>query len=62
MFAPRVGLTASRMLSRPAPRFVQPLRRYATEGEAERQLSGAADNAFNRERLAVKAHAAATSG
>ncbi|GAB7353581.1 hypothetical protein MBLNU459_g4005t2 [Dothideomycetes sp. NU459] len=27
-----------------------------------RQLSGAADNAFNRERAAVKDHAAATSG
>ena len=26
------------------------------------QLTGAADNAFNRERQAVKAHAAATSG
>lgn len=34
-------------------------RRWASEGP---QFEGAADNAFNRERAAVKAHAAATSG
>lgn len=34
-------------------------RRFASGGPA---LEGAADNAFNRERQAVKEHAAATSG
>lgn len=33
-----------------------------TSGVGEHGLSGAADNAFNRERAAVKDHAAATSG
>lgn len=31
-------------------------------GGSGNKLTGAADNAFNRERAAVKAHAAATSG
>ena len=35
-------------------------RRWASQGQPE--FEGAADNAFNRERAAVKAHAAATSG
>ena len=36
-------------------------RRFASF-EGQPNLSGAADNAFNRQRQAVKAHAAATSG
>lgn len=39
-----------------------PARRAAHGAAGESGLSGAADNAFNRERAAVKAHAAATSG
>lgn len=35
------------------------VRRYASSGS---NLSGAADNAFNRERQAVKEHAAGTAG
>jgi cytochrome c oxidase subunit 6a len=35
-------------------------RRFASQSEAP--LTGAADNEFNRERLAVKAHAARTAG
>lgn len=58
------GLTASRILARPTIRASarQPVRRYATHSEMENQLSGPADNAFNRERLAVKKHAEDTSG
>jgi hypothetical protein len=37
-------------------------RRFASAAEEQPKLSGAKDNAFNRERAAVKAHAAATSG
>ena len=43
----------------PVPRQTLPRRLASTEGP---QLTGAADNAFNRERQQVKAHAAATSG
>ena len=34
----------------------------APPGQGASKLAGASDNAFNRERAAVKAHAAATSG
>ena len=63
MLPRRLFLRASQRISiqacNPVVRFnVQ--RRFATTGEAP--LTGTADNAFNRERQAVKAHAAATSG
>lgn len=47
---------------RTAPRIVRQVgaRRYASSESSS--VSGAADNAFNRERQAVKDHAAATSG
>jgi len=51
----------TRRLAQSAPRTV--LRRtYASHGIGESGLQGAADNAFNRERAAVKQHAADTSG
>lgn len=56
-----LGLRTARMAARPAFRQTirQPIaRRWASEGG----LEGTADNAFNRERQAVKEHAAATSG
>jgi len=57
------GLTAARILARPQISLRQNIaRRYASHGAMEKQLSGPADNAFNRERLAVKAHAEATAG
>lgn len=59
------GLTASRILARPTIQatFRQTVaRRFASQQAAETQLSGPADNAFNRERLAVKHHAEATAG
>ena len=37
-------------------------RRLASSGQQQPQLTGATDNAFNRERLAVKQHAAESSG
>lgn len=45
-----------------APALRQQLGRRQLHGAGESGLSGAADNAFNRERAAVKDHAAATSG
>lgn len=66
----RVGLRFAQQMRAFAPR--QTLRsslqqRFAsthptTPGQAGSKLVGAQDNAFNRERAAVKAHAAATSG
>lgn len=58
------GLTAARILARSTIRSLprQPVRKYATHSEMETQLSGPQDNAFNRERLAVKRHAEETSG
>jgi len=54
------GLTAARILGRP---IVQAsFRRNASHNAMETQLSGPRDNAFNRERLAVKHHAEATAG
>ena len=68
--------TFTKMLSRLAPRAVsrvpqllsRPSRRFASNpppvntGHTEPELKGVFDNAFNRERLAVKKHAAATAG
>ena len=65
----RVGLRLAqqpvRSAFRPALRSTQ--RRFESgvpspPGQGSTKLVGAADNAFNRERAAVKAHAAATSG
>lgn len=58
MNAQRVGLRLGRHLRSPAIRSTF-YRRFASE---KTELRGVADNAFNRERAAVKAHAAATSG
>lgn len=59
-----------RSLIRASQRIGIPARNPATRSNLQRRfattqepvLSGPADNAFNRERQAVKAHAAATSG
>ncbi len=53
MNAPRLGLRAGRHLRTPAIRSALQ-RRFASD---KTELTGAADNAFNRERAAVKAHA-----
>lgn len=59
----RVGLRLAQPM-RPLRQHVQ--RRFQSGSEKLPQtgskLVGSADNAFNRERAAVKAHAAATSG
>ncbi|KAK4952281.1 hypothetical protein LTR66_013764 [Elasticomyces elasticus] len=68
-FTHTYALTTDTMLSRRllSPAFrTAPLRRtYASSGglhgAGEKGLKGAADNAFNRERAAVKAHAAESS-
>lgn len=55
-------ITNDMLAIRTAPRIVRQVgaRRYASSESSS--VSGAADNAFNRERQAVKDHAAATSG
>lgn len=65
----RVGLRFAQQLrasaTRPTLRSTLQRRHLsapAPPGQGGSKLSGAADNAFNRERAAVKAHAAATSG
>ncbi|KAF2488916.1 putative cytochrome c oxidase subunit VIa [Lophium mytilinum] len=58
-------MLSQRALLRAAPRFVRtPAARTTVRSRfySEVKLEGNADNAFNRERLAVKHHAAATSG
>lgn len=57
-----IGLRALQRTAR-TPAFRQPIvtRRWASQASGH-GLEGAADNAFNRERQAVKDHAAATSG
>jgi len=55
MLAQRALIRSTRRL----PRQFLPKRSYASH---ETNLHGAQDNAFNRERAAVKAHAAQTSG
>ena len=61
----RVGLRFAQQLRAPTLRTTFQ-RRFASTSEklpaTGSKLTGAADNAFNRERAAVKAHAAATSG
>ena len=59
MFPQRSMFRAAAQLRSPAVRSVFQ-RRSASTGSTG--LHGAEDNAFNRERLAVKEHAAATSG
>jgi cytochrome c oxidase subunit 6a len=54
----RLGQRLGRQFRSPAFRSTFQ-RRFASE---KTELRGVADNAFNRERAAVKAHAAATSG
>ncbi|GAB7345951.1 hypothetical protein MBLNU457_4177t1 [Dothideomycetes sp. NU457] len=56
MFAARLARTQARTAA-----FRQVSHRSATTNAPSSGLSGAADNAFNRERAAVKEHAAATS-
>lgn len=62
-----LGLRALQRTAR-APAFRRTIqRRWGSSGTApsgigSQPLQGAADNAFNRERSAVKEHAAATSG
>jgi hypothetical protein len=61
----RLGLRASRQARSPTVRSGLQRRLasdHATPAEGGKHLTGNADNAFNRERAAVKAHAAATSG
>ena len=58
MNAQRLGLRMGRHLRSPVLRSTLQ-RRFASE---KTELRGVADNAFNRERAAVKSHAAATSG
>lgn len=64
----RLGLRAAQQNLRQhqlqQPAFRAFVRRLTTEEmpAGGKKLVGAADNAFNRERAAVKAHAAATSG
>ena len=63
MLSQRSFLRAPQRLSvqtRPSP-IRSPFQRRFAHSDGP-QLTGAADNAFNRERQAVKAHAAATSG
>lgn len=57
-----VQRTVSRSAYQPPTRLFRNTfqRRFASSGEPP--LTGAADNAFNRERRAVKQHAAASSG
>jgi hypothetical protein len=63
MNAQRFGLRFGRTLRSPtfrsAPRRFESTSKFPEPGK---KLVGLADNAFNRERAAVKAHAAATSG
>ncbi len=60
----RTGLRASHLLVRPFPyrTLFQSAVRRTGHGVEDVKLVGAADNAFNRDRLAVKQHAAATAG
>jgi cytochrome c oxidase subunit 6a len=63
-----LGLRTAARAARPAFRTQQPIQavkpsgKRFTSGIGEKGLQGAADNAFNRERQAVKDHAAGTSG
>lgn len=60
-------LSVSKRLRSPLQLLSRPPRRYASEapkntGHSVEKLEGVYDNAFNRERLAVKRHAAETAG
>ena len=57
----RTGLRALQQGLRPARRTIHATARRQAGGP-ETKLEGVYDNAFNRERLAVKKHAAETSG
>ncbi|KAF2146217.1 uncharacterized protein K452DRAFT_219342 [Aplosporella prunicola CBS 121167] len=60
MLPQRTLARSAQLLRAPATRSA--LRRpYSTQGAGESGFQGAADNAFNRERAAVKQHAAETS-
>lgn len=58
MFTQRLGMRAAAQLRSPVARRAVQKRFASSEGA----FKGAEDNAFNRERKAVKDHAAATSG
>lgn len=61
----RIGLRATRALPRsvqPVRSFAQSTRQSAAHSGHETKLEGVYDNAFNRERAAVKQHAADTAG
>ncbi|KAF2089976.1 COX6A-domain-containing protein [Saccharata proteae CBS 121410] len=64
MLSQRTLLRSAQLLrssaARSTPRFAT-RRAYSTQGAGESGFQGAADNAFNRERAATKAHAAETS-
>lgn len=66
MSFPRVGLRFAQQMRSPTLRSTFQRRFQSTSMEEAvkpgAKLVGPADNAFNRERAAVKAHAAATSG
>jgi len=65
MMLSRTGLRASRQVLQPfqaSRSFTQFTARRAHQSAEDAGLKGVYDNAFNRERLAVKQHAAATSG
>lgn len=58
----RVGLRFAQQMRTPILRNTIQRRAESGASKAATKLMGTADNAFNRERAAVKAHAAATSG
>jgi hypothetical protein len=64
MNAQRLGLRLGRQLRSPAFRSTvqRRLESSAATPKPKQELTGIQDNAFNRERAAVKSHAAATSG
>ena len=64
MLAQRLVLRANAPLSRctGSPILRHTLQRRLASSGGQPPLTGAADNAFNRERLAVKQHAAESSG
>lgn len=64
MLAQRLALRANAPFSRCAgsPILRHTLQRRLASSGGQPPLTGAADNAFNRERLAVKQHAAESSG
>jgi cytochrome c oxidase subunit 6a len=57
-----LGLRTATRASQALPAFRNTAARRWTSGIGAKGFEGAADNAFNRERAAVKQHAADTSG